>query len=852
MKRILSFLLAAVLLLSLLPAMTGRAEAATGDKLVALTFDDGPSGWYTEQLLNGLAERGVPATFFMLGYMAEDNPDVVRRAYEEGHEIACHSWDHPDLTGLNDSKVREQMEKTYAVLDEACGQGTKYLVRPPYGSTNGRVRSAIDAPLIYWSVDSRDWELRNSAKVRDRICADAYDGCIILCHDIHKTTIPAALEVIDILQARGYEFVTVSELYRRRGRALEDHVLHYNSNRNGVDYGPIQAPKIAIRYNGNGTFTVTMANADGNVPIYYTLDGSYPNQEAIAYTGPFTVDYFTEITAVAAYNLNGSRSGLTVLTAEDYPCLAPTMGLDSAGRLVLHTGTPGAEIHYTLDNTDPAGGRRYSGPVEIPGGSYVRSVAEHPDAGVSAATGTWYYSDHGQLYADMYPEQWFYDAMERVHLMGILNGTAAYTMSPDATLTRAMLVTLLHRASGESLGSHWDRTNAFADVGQDAYYAEAVEWAWRHGIVNGYSDTAFGPNDPVTREQMCKIVAGYLRHMDMPLLPGRDCLDVFDDRDAVSQWALESVAALVKVGMIRGTGTSIDPDAKASRAQFCTLLCRVLDYAEGYVPLELTLGQEKLTITEGEQTALGYAYNGDEGDLIWSSENPEIATVDAKGVVTAWMPGDTRITVTDGLNTAICEIQVEPAIPAVERIEIVGTDAPFETGMIGYQGDYVNLTVRTLPPEAEDAVNVTSDDPAVVAVVLDGGPDENGCSRFRLDFVGPGSTNVTIESADGGVQMVFAVEVRQTYAFDPGEGSLTPGEFAEYATRVLTEAGFQAAQGGSWRLMWLAPEELTFDGAVAAARECIHTWWPEGIHSGAVVYVGEHEDGRYEFRLCWD
>ena len=277
MKRILSLMLAFLLVVTLFPALPIQAEAKTGGKLIAITFDDGPSSRYTEQLLDGLAERGVKATFFMLGEMAKSNRDIVLRAYEEGHEIACHTWDHPNLTKCSDSEVKKQIEDTLEELDRACGDEADYLVRPPYGSTNSRVRAAIDNPLIYWSVDSEDWSLLNTEKVRKKIVAESYDGCIILCHDIHKTTIPAALQAIDDLMDLGYEFVTVSELYRRRGRELEDHVLHYSSKKNGIDYGPIPAPAISVEGDPQGVNTVTITCSDTQVPLYYTLDGSYPN-----------------------------------------------------------------------------------------------------------------------------------------------------------------------------------------------------------------------------------------------------------------------------------------------------------------------------------------------------------------------------------------------------------------------------------------------------------------------------------------------------------------------------------------------------------------------------------------------
>ena len=617
MKRFLSLLLAVVLVLTLVPVQPLRVQAATGGKLVALTFDDGPSSKYTTQLLDGLKERGVPVTFFMLGEMAEDNRAIVRRAYEEGHEIACHTWDHPNLTGCSESKIKKQIEDTFEELDRACGDEADYLVRPPYGSTNQKVRDAIDAPLIYWSVDSEDWSLLNTTKVRKKIVADTYDGCIILCHDIHKTTIPAALGAIDDLMDLGYEFVTVSELFRRRGRELQDHKLHYNSNKNGIDYGPIPAPKITSIGDPRGVNTVTITCADPDVPLYYTLDGSYPNQDAARYTGPFTVPYGTKITAVAAYKLNGSRSALTVKTADQIQVVPPVITLNDSGDVVMSTPTVNAEIYFTIDDTMPTGDSlRYVGPEPIAGGCFLRAVTVHK-RGTSADTRV-YLSEDGDLYYDMYAGQWFYDAMDWAHRSGILNGIAPYTMDPAGTVTRGMLVTLLYRFCGAELEADWKRTNRFEDVNQSYYYAEAIEWAYRNHIVDGYSPDAFGPDDVVTRQQMCKIVACFLTFNGTPLHRAESCEDLFADYDQLADWALESVDAMVAAGLIQGDGTNLNPNDSTNRAQFCVVLTRLVDYIENYVPEEpehthqwvMNLAQggsvnwASVTIGEGESVEL--------------------------------------------------------------------------------------------------------------------------------------------------------------------------------------------------------------------------------------------------------
>ena len=581
MKRILSFLLAVTLVVSLFPALPQRAEAATGGKLIALTFDDGPSSKYTAQLLDGLKERGVPVTFFMLGERANSNRSLVKRAYEEGHEIACHSWSHPDLTGCSTSEIKKEMEETMEALDRACGDEADYLVRPPYGSTNDKVLKAIDAPLIYWSVDSLDWSLLNTAKVRKKIVNEAYDGAIILCHDIHKTTIPAALGAIDDLLELGYEFVTVSELYRRRGRELEDHKLHYNSKKNGVDYGPIPAPQISFQGDAKGVNTVTLTCSDKNVPLYYTLDGSYPNQDAKRYTGPFTVPYGTTVTAVAAYKLNGSRSALTVRTADRWAIVSPTITSAGFDTVTMETPTTGGKIYYTVDGSAPsAKSIPYTGSVRLDGPCTIRAITVH-EKGTSVESKA-YLGTEGSLFYDMWYGQWYFEAMEWAYEMGYINGIAPYTMFPGGEVTRGMLVTILYRYSGLPLEPGWERTNTFRDVNQSYYYAEAIEWAFRHGVVDGYSPTAFGPDDKVTRQQMCKIVASFLKLIEMPLPMGESCEGVFEDYAEIAPWALESVEGMVATGLIQGDGTNMNPNDGANRAQFCVILLRLNQYQEEY------------------------------------------------------------------------------------------------------------------------------------------------------------------------------------------------------------------------------------------------------------------------------
>lgn len=182
---------------------------------LAMTFDDGPHITNTPRLLQMLAQRHIKATFFMVGQCAAEYPEIVKRVAAEGHEVANHSWSHPNFAKMSEEAVRAEISRTQQAIFAGCGVTPK-IIRPPYGSITDRERKWITGDLglkiIMWSVDPLDWKNRNAATVARRILAEAHPGSIILSHDIHATTIDAMPEVLDTLLARGMKFVTVSEL----------------------------------------------------------------------------------------------------------------------------------------------------------------------------------------------------------------------------------------------------------------------------------------------------------------------------------------------------------------------------------------------------------------------------------------------------------------------------------------------------------------------------------------------------------------------------------------------------------------------------------------------------------------
>ncbi len=191
-----------------------RCETAL--PLIAITFDDGPDPVLTPRLLDLLKERKIHATFFLVGRNAAAFPDVVRRIADEGHELGNHSWSHPLLTQLGKDSVESQLRRTHDAIIKACGVAP-LLYRPPYGavsiSQRARIEKSFGYPAILWDVDPQDWKHPRSAqKVYDAIHTQTRAGSIILCHDIHETTIAAMPATLDDLTARGYRFATVTQL----------------------------------------------------------------------------------------------------------------------------------------------------------------------------------------------------------------------------------------------------------------------------------------------------------------------------------------------------------------------------------------------------------------------------------------------------------------------------------------------------------------------------------------------------------------------------------------------------------------------------------------------------------------
>lgn len=187
------------------------AGQVTEKPKIALTFDDGPNPACTGNLLDGLKERGVNATFFVLGSNVKKYPKLMKRISEEGHLIGNHTYNHVELNKVSDEKARAEIEKTNKAVYKATGTYPEYM-RPPYGACTKEFEDSLDMILVRWTIDPLDWKTKNTDEIVNKVVTEAEENAIILLHDCYDTSVDAAFRIIDELEKKGYEFVTVDEL----------------------------------------------------------------------------------------------------------------------------------------------------------------------------------------------------------------------------------------------------------------------------------------------------------------------------------------------------------------------------------------------------------------------------------------------------------------------------------------------------------------------------------------------------------------------------------------------------------------------------------------------------------------
>lgn len=173
--------------------------------------DDGPNNDYTRMLLSGLKERGVKATFFLLGKEVDKYPEIVAEIHADGHLIGTHSYEHVNLKNLCDEAAIEQVDKTNEAIHAITGEYPEYI-RPPFGSWKCNLDYETKMIEVLWDIDPLDWKTNNSDVIAKRVTDKVTENDIILLHDASESSVLAAFKIIDQLEREGYTFVTVDEI----------------------------------------------------------------------------------------------------------------------------------------------------------------------------------------------------------------------------------------------------------------------------------------------------------------------------------------------------------------------------------------------------------------------------------------------------------------------------------------------------------------------------------------------------------------------------------------------------------------------------------------------------------------
>ncbi len=557
--------LSLTLLLTLAPPVPARA-ADSSPKLIAFTFDDGPSS-QTSRLLDALEKRGVPATFFMSGRNGNNGVstygNLIPRMIALGCEPANHTNSHAQLSKLSGQQIRSEVSAVESTLYRAAGTEYTELVRTPYGESSSTIRQNVNRPIILWSVDPEDWRYRNADTVYNRIVNGAHDGAIVLLHDLYGTSVDGGIRAIDTLRAQGYECVTVSELFRRRGIELQNGQVYTSAPNKGVTLPAYGAPTISAAPDpASGEMLVTLGAKESGLTLHYTTDGSAPTLASPVYAAPFPLGQDATVRAIG-YDRFLTRTPVAE-QAVSVRTAAPRVESWQDGVLALSCPTPGATIRYTTDGGDPlSAGTVYTEPFRP--GAVTKAVASAGD-GLESEILELVRTESGALFRDIPASAPYLPAVSDVVARGLMSGTGSYRFAPQSTTTRAELVTVLHRLAGkpEPAGAA-----AFTDVAADAWYAGPVGWAASREIVRGVTATRFDPAGKLTREQGTVLLYRYAGYAGLPI-----GVESGIEIAGASPYAAAALAWCAVNGIPCG-GTPTEPMTRAECAAMLSAFCRL-------------------------------------------------------------------------------------------------------------------------------------------------------------------------------------------------------------------------------------------------------------------------------------
>lgn len=566
-KRIIPFLLTLALVLPFFGIQTAPPAEAVGNKLIAITFDDGP-GPSTQTLLNGLKSRGVPATFFMTGvngsYGVKNYNGLLKQMVEDGHQLANHSWGHPTFSKLSGAEMQSQINQVGTYLTNAMGGSYNYLVRIPGGENTATIRANVSHPIITWSVDPVDWKYHNADTVYNNIMKSAGDGSIILLHDIYPTSVQGGLRAIDTLKSQGYEFVTVSELFRRRGISLQNGTVYSSAPNRGTNLPAYSAPTITA----NGANVSVNANNNG-VTLHYTTDGTTPTLASPVTNGSITLSKKVTL-KVAGFDNFGTRTPVATQTIDANVAKAPYISVYANGTVQLKSDSVGAVIRYTTDGSEPNANSAVALNGMMSPGQINKAFTSAAGMTRSEVT-TFYKTEYGDIFYDVPPTAWYYTFVGKAVNKGLMVGMKDFRFEPSQEMTRSMLVTILYSMEGKpAVGG----ASPFSDVKTTAWYAAPVMWAAEKNIVGGIGGGKFDPNGLITRQQVAAILYKYAQYKGKANeQKDLTVLNSFSDQKQISDYAKPAMAWAVNAGLLKGvTSTTLQPQGTCPRSQCATIM----------------------------------------------------------------------------------------------------------------------------------------------------------------------------------------------------------------------------------------------------------------------------------------
>jgi peptidoglycan/xylan/chitin deacetylase (PgdA/CDA1 family) len=209
-------------------------EVDPNKPMVALTFDDGPAIYNTMEIVDKLKEYDSAATFFILGYRLDDKAEILNAIIESGSEIGGHSYDHKKMIDLDENELMMQLTLVRDIVKNKTDNNYEIkLFRPPYGAIDDTLKEKSPYPLILWDHDTYDWKVKKPKKIIGNVINNLNDGSIILLHDIHQFTKEAVLELIPMIKEKGYQIVTVSQMFEAKGIELKPGEVYYSIHKIG-------------------------------------------------------------------------------------------------------------------------------------------------------------------------------------------------------------------------------------------------------------------------------------------------------------------------------------------------------------------------------------------------------------------------------------------------------------------------------------------------------------------------------------------------------------------------------------------------------------------------------------------